>query len=313
MMSLKDRYIGSMIGLAVGDAMGVAVEFRPPGTFEPVREMTGGGVFRLKPGEWTDDTSMAICLAESLIACRGFSPKDQMDRYVRWYKEGYNSSTGQCFDIGNTVRDALERYLETGQPFSGSEHPDSAGNGSLMRLAPAALFYAENPDEAIRFCGLSSATTHGAMEAIDACKLMGALIIGCLRNVGKADLLKLRFLDAMDIFCPVFSPSIVDIMEGSYRRKQPPEIRASGYVARSLEAALWAFSETDTFEEGLLKAVNLGDDADTVGAIYGQLAGAYYGIQGIPARWVEPLAFRDKLFDLAEGLYLHRERAQLAQ
>ncbi|MGA1198430.1 MAG: ADP-ribosylglycohydrolase family protein, partial [Candidatus Latescibacterota bacterium] len=118
-----------MLGLAVGDALGTTLEFQSPGSFEPLTDMVGGGPFGLDVGQWTDDTSMALCLAESLIACDGFDPKDQMDRYVRWWRDGYMSVTGHCFDIGNTVRNALFNYQKTGDPFSGSQDPNAAGNG----------------------------------------------------------------------------------------------------------------------------------------------------------------------------------------
>jgi ADP-ribosylglycohydrolase len=144
-MELRDRYRGCLLGLAVGDALGTTLEFKPPGTFEPITDMMGGGPFGLLPGQWTDDTSMALCLAESLIACRGFDPVDQLTRYCRWYREGHLSSTGRCFDIGNTVRAAVERFGRTGEPYPGPTDPRSAGNGSLMRLAPVPLFFAEHP------------------------------------------------------------------------------------------------------------------------------------------------------------------------
>jgi ADP-ribosyl-[dinitrogen reductase] hydrolase len=138
-MDRIQRSRGCLLGLAVGDALGTTLEFKPPGTFTPITDMLGGGPFNLKPGQWTDDTSLALCLAESLIECRGFNPKDQMERYVRWWKEGHLSSTGECFDIGNTTRTALSAFLKTGNPISGPTDAYSAGNGSLMRLAPARL------------------------------------------------------------------------------------------------------------------------------------------------------------------------------
>ena len=141
---LRDRYRGALLGLAVGDALGTTLEFKAPGTFKPITDMVGGGPFGLEPGQWTDDTSMAFCLAESLIEKRGFDPKDQMDRYCRWWKEGYLSSTGTCFDIGITVRTALAHYLRSGEPFAGSTDPLTAGNGSLMRLAPVPLAFRRN-------------------------------------------------------------------------------------------------------------------------------------------------------------------------
>ncbi len=136
---LIDRYRGAPLGLAAGDALGTTVEFRHPGTFEPLTDIVGGGQFDLAAGEWTDDTSMALCLAESLLERNGFDPVDQLQRYVRWFRHGHHSSTGTCFDIGNTVRDALLRFERSGEPWCGSTDPQSAGNGSLMRLAPIPL------------------------------------------------------------------------------------------------------------------------------------------------------------------------------
>src|SRR5436190_917254 len=157
MIGALDRHIGCLIGLAVGDALGTTLEFRPKGGFDPIDDMIGGGPFGLNPGEWTDDTSMALCLADSLLESSGFDAADQMRRYVRWWREGYRSSRpGQCFDIGNTVRAALERFERTGTAFAGSTDPNSAGNGSLMRLAPVPMFYSDDPAQAIARAAESS-------------------------------------------------------------------------------------------------------------------------------------------------------------
>ena len=184
-----DRYHGALLGLAVGDALGTTLEFRAKGSFEPIDDMVGGGPFGLEPGEWTDDTSMALCLAESLPG-RGFDPHDQMTRYLRWWRDGYWSSTGRCFDIGITVASALRRFEETGDPMAGSTDPHSAGNGSLMRLAPVPLRYAHDPAEAVRLAGESSRTTHGAAEAVDACRYFATLIVAALAGRSKEELLR---------------------------------------------------------------------------------------------------------------------------
>jgi ADP-ribosylglycohydrolase len=187
---LQDRYRGTLLGLATGDAVGTTVEFSAPGSFPPVADLVGGGPFGLEPGQWTDDTSMALCLAASLIECRGLDARDQMERYLRWHRDGYLSSTGRCFDIGNTVRTALHRFAHDPDknPYAGSTDANSAGNGSLMRLAPVPLFYADDPAEAIRRAAESSRTTHGARTAVDACRYMAALIVGALRGASKEDL-----------------------------------------------------------------------------------------------------------------------------
>lgn len=299
----KGRYRGCLMGLAVGDALGTTLEFQRPGAFKPIKDMMGGGPFRLKPGEWTDDTSMALCLAESLIECKGFDPADQMKRYLKWYREGYLSSNGRCFDIGNTVREALGRFERSEEPFSGSTDPYSAGNGSIMRLAPVPMFYAANPLEAIEKSAESSRTTHGAIAAVDACRYLGAILVGALNGANKEDLL-------LDHYSPVpgywqkypLVKEIAEIAAGSFKYRQPPTIQGSGYVVKSLEAALWAFYKSKTFEEGCLLAVNLGDDADTTGAVYGQLAGAFYGLEAIPRSWSDKLAQGELILSMAEKI-----------
>jgi ADP-ribosyl-[dinitrogen reductase] hydrolase len=299
-----DRCRGALIGLAVGDALGTTVEFRPPGTFEPLTDMIGGGHFNLQPGEWTDDTSMALCLAESLIERNGFDARDQMQRYVAWWREGYMSSIGRCFDIGSTTGAALQRFEHTGNPFSGSDAPSSAGNGSIMRLASVPMFFRRNPEEAIRKAAESSRTTHGAREAVDACRYLAALIVGALNGASKDELLSPHYIPVEGLWKQdPLAPRIDAIAAGSFRRKAPPEIRGSGYVVESLEAALWAFHQSSDFRDGCLRAVNLGNDADTTGAVYGQLAGAYYGASDIPEEWRSRIALKDLIESAATRLY----------
>ena len=302
-ISAIDRYRGCLLGLATGDALGTALEFRPPGTFEPIDDMIGRGPFGLQPGQWTDDTSMALCLAASLIETGGFDPLDQMRRYVRWLREGYMSSTGRCFDIGNTTQDALTHFERYGDPFAGSTNPNAAGNGSLMRLAPVPMLYAGDPAEAIERSAESSRTTHGAAEAVDACRYFAGLLVGALNGVDKETLLSPRY-------CPLeghwesnrLARKIDEIAAGSFKRREPPDIRGAGYVVDTLEAVLWAFHGSDGFREGALNVVNLGDDADTTGAIYGQIAGAYYGVEAIPQEWRDKLTMRAEMEQMADRL-----------
>jgi ADP-ribosyl-[dinitrogen reductase] hydrolase len=311
-MEERERYKGCLLGLAIGDAVGTALEFRRPGSFTPITDMIGGGPFGLKPGQWTDDTSMALCLAESLIEKQGFDPTDQMQRYVRWWKEGHLSCTGECFDIGNATCTALSRFLHTGDALSGSTDPYSAGNGSIMRLAPVPMFFAADPVRAIKLAAASSRTTHGAVTAVDACRYFSGLIVGALAGVGKEELLS-------DHFSPVkgywkdhpLGSEIDQIASGSFQRKEPPEIQGTGYVVRSLEAALWAFYKSGDFREGCLLAANLGDDADTTAAVYGQLAGAFYGKSGIPQHWLDKLAMRDKIVSFADQLFRLSQQKQI--
>ena len=300
-MNQIDRFLGCLLGLAAGDAVGTTVEFQPRGTFSPVTDMVGGGPFHLQPGEWTDDTSMALCLAASLTETGKFDPRDQMDRYCAWMEGGYMSSNGRCFDIGITTSSALRAYLRTGDPFSGSSDPSSAGNGSIMRLAAIPMFFFPDLDAAVFHAGESSRTTHGATECVDACRLFAAILLKALDGQTKQQIL----------FGPHFSaghthqlmPKIHAIAEGAYRHKDEAHILGNGYVVNSLEAALWSFLTTDDFPSAILKAVNLGDDADTTAAVCGQIAGAYYGVEGIPATWLDRLAMRTKIEELADRLH----------
>ena len=300
----QERFRGCLLGLAVGDALGTTVEFCRPGTFSPVTDMVGGGPFDLKPGQWTDDTSLALCLAESLVACGRFDPVDQLRRYIRWWREGYMSSTGTCFDIGGTTRTALGRFERTGEPWCGPTDSQTAGNGSLMRLAPVPMFFAAKPALAIEQSGASSRTTHGAAQAVDACRYYAGLIVGALGGATKEGLMA-------SCYAPVegywqegkLVEEIAEVAAGSFKVKKPPAICGSGYVTESLEAALWCFNKSRDFREGCLLAVNLGDDADTTAAVYGQLAGAYYGAHGIPQDWLGKLAKRELIQGLADRLY----------
>ena len=305
-LTREDRYLGCLLGLAVCDALGTTLEFTSPGSFAPIDDMVGGGPFSLKPGQWTDDTSMALCLAESLIECGEFNPTDQMQRYVRWWKDGHLSSTGRCFDIGGTTSDSLARFQRTGDPYAGSTDGDSAGAGSIMRLAPAPMFYAADAEEAMDKAADSSRTTHGAQAAVDACRYMAGIIVGALRGEAKETLLWHGYTPAPGSWDDApLHPEIAEVAAGSFKRKNPPEIRGTGHVVRSLEAALWAFYNSDDFKTGALLAVNLGEDADTTGAVYGQIAGAYYGSADIPESWREKITLLDKIESFAMRLLDH--------
>lgn len=302
-----ERFAGCLFGLAAGDALGTTVEFSPPGSFTPLIDIIGGGPFRLKPGQWTDDTSMALCLAESLVERQGFDARDQMERYIHWFRSGHLSSTGVCFDIGNTTRAALLRFERTQEPLSGSTEFNSAGNGSLMRLAPVAMFYFNNPAEAIQRCGESSRTTHRTQVAVDACRYFGGLLAGAILGETKETLLSAGYAPLTDYWKrQSLVPEIQEIAQGSFKFRQPPMIKGSGYVVRTLEAALWSFYLSVDFQSGCLLAANLGDDADTTAAVYGQIAGAYYGLQDIPEHWLEKLALKETIQNLAECLYATR-------
>ena len=301
----RQRYRGCLLGLAAGDALGTTVEFRQPGNFTPLTDIVGGGPFNLKPGEWTDDTTMALCLAESLVE-KGFDETHQLETYCRWWQHGHLSVKGRCFDIGIKTSASLGAFLAR-KTFVPVPADTSAGNGSIMRLCPVPMRYAANPTQAVEYSPRSSLTTHGATECVHACGYMGGIIVGALDGRPKEELLSPLFSPVPVLFETVpLTPKIREIANGSFKLKDPPQIVGSGYVVKSLEAALWAFHRTSTFRDGALLAVNLGDDADTTGAVYGQIAGAFYGEGGIPPEWRSVLAMRelierraDQLFELA--------------
>lgn len=293
------RFRGALLGLACGDAVGTTVEFRKRGTFAPVTDMVGGGPFRLKPGEWTDDMSMALCLATSLVEQGRFDAKDQMLRYCGWRNEGYLSSNGTCFDVGGTVRRALNKFEESGEPFSGPTDEYSAGNGCIMRLAPVPMFFHPDREAVIAMSGESSRTTHGAVECIEASQLFGAMLFQALNGTTKEEILFGHGVESMS------SRKLLAIAHADYQSKSEDDIRGSGYVVESMEAALWCFLKTGNFRDAILRATNLGEDADTTAAICGQVAGAFYGESGIPQQWRERLVMADEIRALADKLYRH--------
>lgn len=302
----QNRAAGCLLGLACGDAVGAAVEFLPRGRFHPLTDMVGGGKFRLDKGYWTDDTSMALCLADSLLAVGGFDAEDQMQRYYRWFSTGYNSSKPMAFGIGQTVLRSLFAYKKTGNPYSGSTESRHSGNGSLMRLAPIPLFYFSRPDLARSYAVQSSRTTHGSRECLEACQYFSHVLVKALSGISKEEIFECSDLCEME--------SIHHICRRDFICKTENEVKGSGFVVESLEAAIWAFWHTDSFKDAILAAANLGDDADTTAAICGQLAGAYYGRDSIPADWLSALHCKDHIENialrLAEGcLAVHAQEA----
>jgi ADP-ribosyl-[dinitrogen reductase] hydrolase len=295
---LQDKYRGALLGLAIGDALGTTLEFtRHMNPWQPkVTSIVGGGPFALKAGDFTDDASMALCMAESLVACRGFAPTDQAARYLRWWKRGENSVKGYCFDIGGTTSAALRRFVETGKPYAGVA--SGGGNGSLMRLVPVVLAYARDEEAAIDYAGKSSMVTHGAPEAVDACRFYARLIVRALNGADKATLLEAWQADGLNL-----CSKIDTVARGSYKHKGWRQISGSGYVVNSLEAALWAIDNSDTYRDAIILAANLGEDADTTAAVAGQLAGALYGLTGIPSEWVEALTWRERFLTVSDRLF----------
>lgn len=270
---------------------------------------------------------MALCLGISLVCRAGFHPYDQLVRYKWWYRDGYMSSTGKCFDIGTATSEALQEFEHRQELFAYQHkipldqmdhlsdsrllkdfnvqcsHADVAGNGALMRLAPVSLFFYRSPADAVNYSGLSAELTHGDPKARDACRYYSALMVAVLRREQKNQLLSKAFYeDHRSWFGSVdLVPEIKRIAKGSYQRRRGYDdgIRGKGYIVDALEAALWAFWSTENFRDGARAAVNLGDDTDTTAAIYGQLAGAFYGYDHLPAHWVEDLYAKEFLLCLS--------------
>lgn len=294
----RDRAVGALAGLAVGDAVGTTVEFRRPGSFEPLTDLVGGGPFHLAPGQWTDDTSMALCLAESILDTGTLDPADQLRRYVAWWRHGYWSATGRCFDIGNTTAAALARFERHGTVTETHVDQDQAANGSLMRLAAVPVRWCTDLAEAAERSGESSRTTHPADRPVDACRVLGAMVAALVQGVAADQVLDGDFWQ----FGPLH-PEVEAVARGSWRHREPPAIRGTGYCVDALEAALWAVGGATDLRDAVLRAANLGDDADTTAAIAGQLAGARFGCSGIPPRWRDLLSEGDRIAAIAADLF----------
>jgi len=238
---------------------------------------------------------MALALADS-IAKFGWDLNDQARRYKAWWRKGEYSVNGRCFDIGVTCRSALRRFARTGDArTSGDAAEHASGNGSIMRLAPVPIRYARlYPDrllELVQLLTASSLPTHASPQCFSACAYLGLVLAALIQGIDREQVLAASWKGLRELKeIHAFHREIADVAEGSFRRKRPPEIVGAGYVVQSLEAALWAFHDAKDFHEAVLRAVNLGDDADTTGAVCGQLAGAYWGESGIPQEWREGLA-----------------------
>ena len=291
---IRDRALGAFLGLAIGDAVGTTLEFSSRDSHPRLEDMKGGGPFSLPLGAWTDDTAMALALADSMAATGTLDCRDLMDRFTRWYRHGDYSWSDTCFDIGNATCEALERYLRTQDPIAGSTDPRSAGNGSLMRLAPVAVRYWNDRKRLVDTATEQSRTTHGAEVAVDACRAFAELLADAIDGSPRPALLAPRRFEG--------APGIAGIVAGSWRGRKREEIHSSGYVVHTLEAALWSVARTGDFRNAVLLAANLADDADTVAAVTGQLAGALYGLSGIPERWLDRVAWKDRLLEAAQRL-----------
>lgn len=269
-----------MLGLAIGDALGAPVEFKSRGSYPRIEDYQEGGPWDLPAGYWTDDTSMSICLAESIIHTGTLDPQDLLERFGRWYQSGENSSTGVCFDIGNTTQINITRFLRAGVYTPSHNTPTHNGNGSIMRLAPVAIRWWAQPDMVGIFGRRQSLTTHGSDECLDACDQLGHLMVRAIRGANVHGAL---------------TEWAATIPEAS--------VPNSGRARDTLLAAKWSVGSSTTFEEALVRSVNLGGDTDSIGAVAGQIAGAIWGVSAIPPRWLDGLHDLQRLTSLAERLF----------
>jgi ADP-ribosyl-[dinitrogen reductase] hydrolase len=291
----RDRAIGALVGLAVGDALGATLEFQARDSYPPLTDMVGGGPFQLAPGEWTDDTSMALCLTDSLISSDGFDKRDLLERFRRWWRGGENSHNGRCFDIGITTRNALLKFERDGSVDAGSDDPDSAGNGSLMRLSPVAIRWWNDPATATSVAVRQSETTHRSPMVLQCCQVFAEILCDAISTGDRDYVLRDRPWSG--------SHALRDVLAGKWKTLSRSEIGSSGYVFDSLRAALWCVGNADDFRHAVLIAANLGDDADTTAAITGQLAGALWGAEGIPSAWQTRLAWAVSIRERAARLF----------
>jgi ADP-ribosyl-[dinitrogen reductase] hydrolase len=300
--AIRERFHGALSGLAVGDALAAHTQFRKPGTFPPVGDLLGGGPFDLPRGAWTDDTAMALLLAESLVECEGFDAHDQLQRYARWKREGYGSATGQCVGISANVARALTNAEYKGQPFSGSHDPDKLDKDPLSRVAPAVMFFFPDPAAAVARAAEAARLTAQAPTVLDCVRLFAAMVHQALSGRDKAAVLR----PPRELWVtPSTRPEVLAVYDGSYARRSPPDINGGGHIVQALEAALWAFHRTANFREGALAAANLGRDSDVLTAVYGQLAGAHYGVSAIPGIWRNSLMKQELVTDMADRLLTH--------
>ncbi|MFU9137172.1 ADP-ribosylarginine hydrolase Tri1 [Erwinia tasmaniensis] len=296
-----DKAKGALVGLAVGDAIGTTLEFlvRDSAT---VSDMVGGGPFRLKPGEWTDDTSMALCLGETYLEAGYMDMHVFREKLVRWYHHGENSSNGRCFDIGNTTRFALDEYLKHGDQWFGNTSPETAGNAAIIRHAPVAIFNRKSLYKNLTEAKQQSIATHGAVESISSSQYLSLILHHLLNGHTK-----------QETFSPHVWPCSLRVLlinAGEYKEKSRSQIRSSGYVIDSLEAAIWAVWNTDNFRDAILLAANLADDADSVAATAGQIAGALYGYTEIPKEWRDKLVQEPRIAAMAEQLFKRAPESQ---
>ncbi|MGM0446191.1 MAG: ADP-ribosylglycohydrolase family protein [Bacillota bacterium] len=290
---MEDKFKGALMGLIVGDALGAPFEGMKKNNIEFDNKMESGGVNNIRAGQWTDDSSMALCLAESLIK-DGFDLESQMDRYVKWFENGYLSSKKKSFGIGSNTSLAITDFIEKNE--LPPQRENAAGNGSIMRLAPIPMYYINNYDKTVYYSAKSSITTHNNIMAIDSCKFLGALIYYAINGKDKEFLINEVYKN-IDL-----DERVLDRVKGDFKNKEYNDINSDAFVLNTLEASLWCFYKSDDYASAVNFAINLGGDTDTTAAVTGQMAGAYYGSSSIPKDWINKLAKKELILSLIRGL-----------
>jgi ADP-ribosyl-[dinitrogen reductase] hydrolase len=297
--TLRGRYLGSLLGLAVGDALGASTQYRRAGSFAPVGDLVGGGPFDLPRGSWSDDTAMALCLAESLLESQGCEPRDQLLRYTRWQRHGHLAADGHCVGITAATARALGRGVQaatgTNGPAALSGLPSQEA-APLSRVAPLVLFYFAHEAQAITQSGVCASLFDAAPLVLDSCRLLAAMLHAALRGEPLARVLR----PPLTVFGP--RPLASPVAALLARDPTLPPGAHAGPALTALSAARWALTSGAGFRDGALRAANFGGDADVIGAIHGQLAGALHGTQAIPAGWLGALARRALIEEMADRL-----------
>jgi ADP-ribosyl-[dinitrogen reductase] hydrolase len=297
--TLRERFQGALVGLAIGDALAAHTQFRKPGTFAPVGDLLGGGPFDLPRGAWSDDTAMALLVGESLIEREGFDGHDQVARFARWQREGYGSSTGHSVGISASVARALAMAQYKRQPFAGSHDPDHLEKDPLSRVAPVVMYFFADAKAAVSQASEAARITVQAPMALDCVRLFAAMLHQALSGRDKAAILR----PPRDLWeSPSTRAEVFAIYEGAWANRPAHEITGGGNILQALEAALWCFQRSANYREGALFAANLGRDSDVVTAVYGQLAGAHHGVSAIPGIWRNSLTKLEVVIDTADRL-----------
>ncbi|MBD2560975.1 ADP-ribosylglycohydrolase family protein [Nostoc sp. UIC 10607] len=300
------KTLSGLMGLCVGDALGVPVEFtsRAERVKSPVTTMLGYGTWNQPPGTWSDDSSLSFCLAECL--CRGYSLDAIANSFWRWYKEAYWTPRGDVFDIGQTTHTAIMRLKQGVVPHqAGGKVENSNGNGSLMRILPMAYCHRSfTLSELLARVHDVSAITHAHARSQMACGIYISIAVALLEG---ADL-QTAYLQGLQDIQTIYSvrefllekPHFGRVFSGEIAKVPVEEINSGGYVIDTLESSLWCLLNSSSYSEAVLKAVNLGGDTDTTAAVTGGLAGIYYGVENIPRQWMNQIARKQDIIYLAE-------------